>query len=510
MLFSLFRSLIIYGIVLPLAIFIGYLLATPTDLTTYGSLALLLLLLTLPLFLRFHYPWLVFSWNTIAGLYFLPGKPSFSLLMIFISFGFSFLAYIMNRDLKFISVPSITRPLLFIGLVVYITARFNGGIGLNILGAESSGGKRYIFILSAIVGYYALTAQLIPTRKAIMYVNLFFSGYITSAIGTIFAYVIPSFYIIALIFPSDLAGQTFGRQPHATGGITRLGGLSLACIGAIQWLLARFGITGILDMRKAWRLLLVIALCIVSLFGGFRSKAIEVALTFAVLFYLEGLMRSKLLPVVILLTVLSAALVVPFADKLPLSVQRSLTFLPLKLDMEAELNAQASTDWRLQIWANVIPTIPQYLLLGKGLAMDARDLDMMRSLGLGHSLDSGSGNGAALAGDYHSGPLSVIIPFGLPGVFGFVWFLIAGFRALYRNNKYGDPAYGTVNRFLLTFFIVKLLMFLFIVGSLYSDLVMFTGVVGFSVALNGGILNPTVETIARPYVSRFKLANAVR
>ena len=240
--FSLFRSLVIYGIVLPLAIFIGYLLATPTDFTTYTSLGLMLLLMTVPLFLRFHYPWLIFSWNTIAGLYFLPGKPSFSLLMIFVSFSFSFLAYIMNRDLKFISVPSISRPLIFIGVVVLATARLTGGIGLNILGSDSAGGKRYIYLFSGIVGFFALTAQTIPTRKAVLYINMFFLGFLTSAIGNLFSIISPSLYFIFLIFPADAAAPTIG--PEVVQQITRLSGLSLACVGAIYLLLARFGILG--------------------------------------------------------------------------------------------------------------------------------------------------------------------------------------------------------------------------------------------------------------------------
>lgn len=174
--FSLFRSLIIYGICLPLAIFIGYLLATPTDPTTYGSVGLLLSLMTIPLFLRWHYPWLILSWNMSAGLYFLPGKPSFALAMIFASFSISLLTYVMNRNLKFISVPAIARPLIFIAIVVLGTAKLTGGIGLNVLGSDSMGGKRYITLLSAIIGYFALTAQHIPLRKANLYVSLFFLG----------------------------------------------------------------------------------------------------------------------------------------------------------------------------------------------------------------------------------------------------------------------------------------------------------------------------------------------
>jgi len=95
-------------------------------------------------------------------------------------------------------------------------------------------------------------------------------------------------------------------------------------------------------------------------------------------------------------------------------------------------------------------------------------------------------------------------------VIGFVWFLVAGFKALYRNYKFGDPNQAVINRFLFTYFTVKVIMFVFIFGGFYSDLVYFTGAVGFSVALNGGIRSPVVEPITHPAVSRFKLAYAAR
>src|ERR1700753_1690846 len=135
--FSLLRSLIIYGICLPLAIFVGYLLATTQDWTSYGPVAILLGLMTIPLFLRWHYPWLILAWNTTAGLYFLPGRPNFTIILVFASCFISTLAYILNRHLKFISVPSVTRPLIFILIVVLGTAQLTGSLGLNVLGSET-------------------------------------------------------------------------------------------------------------------------------------------------------------------------------------------------------------------------------------------------------------------------------------------------------------------------------------------------------------------------------------
>jgi hypothetical protein len=498
---------VIYGICLPLAIFVGYLLATPTDLSSYVAVGVLLCLMMVPLLLRWHYPLLVVSWNMTAGLYFLPGKPSFQITMIGLSFLFSLLAYIMNRNSRFIAVPSITRPLLFITVVVLVTAKLTGSLGLNVLGSSEVGGKRYIFLLCGVIGFFALTAHKIPEQKVELYMKLFFLGGITAAIGNLANLLSPSLYFILLIFPPDAAITSATSVVDTSSQITRLGGISTASVAAISLLLALYGVEGIFNLKKSWRTLLFLLLVTSDLFGGFRSRVIDLMLTLGVLFYMEGLMRSRLLPIIILVMILIGACTLPFADKLPLSIQRSLTFLPLNnLDEEAVMSAKGSTDWRLQMWSNVLPLVPQYLILGKGLGIDNRDLAMMA----GGMKGEDSSAGAMLAGDYHSGPLSLIIGFGIFGVIGFVWFLVAGFRVLHKNYLYGDPAYTRINRFLFVYFIVKIIAFIFIYGSFYSDMVIFVGPVGLSIALNGGVRSPEVERVVRPAFNRFRLANAAR
>ena len=90
-----------------------------------------------------------------------------------------------------------------------------------------------------------------------------------------------------------------------------------------------------------------------------------------------------------------------------------------------------------------------------------------------------------MVGNYHNGPLSILIPFGIYGAIAFVWFLVAGLRVLHRNWKLGDPALRTVNALLLAAFAARVVFFFFIFGSLHSDMVVFAGLLGLSVALNG-------------------------
>lgn len=114
------------------------------------------------------------------------------------------------------------------------------------------------------------------------------------------------------------------------------------------------------------------------------------------------------------------------------------------------------------------------------------------------------GGGFTVSGDYHSGPLTVIIPFGIWGVIGFLWFLAASFKVLWRNYKYGDPDLLRINRFLLSYFAAKTILYFFVFGGFYLDLMQFIGIIGFSVSLNGGVAKPARITRPRILFNRFR------
>jgi hypothetical protein len=182
---------------------------------------------------------------------------------------------------------------------------------------------------------------------------------------------------------------------------------------------------------------------------------------------------------------LITVLVLPIANRLPLSVQRCLTLLPLDLDRAAIEGARGSTDWRLEMWRALLPDIPTYFWLGKGFAIDPKDIYFSQT----HiSLKWIAPYEASLvAGDYHSGPLTLIIPFGIWGVLAFAWFCVAAIRVLWRNYKYGDPDIQNINTFMLVAFLSQLVYYLFVFGAFYMDLAKFVGIVAMSVCINHGV-----------------------
>jgi len=479
---TLLRSLIIYAICIPLAVFLGYLLSDPLDRGSFVTVTVVLAVLCAPLLIRFHYPLMILSWNMIAILFFLPGQPQLFFATIAISFAISFTQRILNKEVQPIRVPALTWPVLAIAVVVFLTAMLTGGFGVRAAGSNVYGGKRYFYFFLAVIGYFALTARRIPREQAGLYVALFFLSGLASVIGDLFPILSSSFPFLFLIFPpSNLTGEF-------EFGTTRFGGLGLAASSIFAYMMARYGISGIIQSGKPWRWMLFIFFSGLALFGGFRSVLMGIFGVFAVQFFLEGLHRTKLLPMMLLLMTLIGAAALPFTEKLPFTVQRALAFLPVRVDPAVQLSADSSIEWRVRMWKALLPQVPRYLLLGKGLSMSQEDFGLSTEglLTDARALTEDQW-GAALAGDYHNGPLSVVIPFGIWGVIAWVWFSAAGLMVLIRNYRYGNPSLKSINAFLLATVIVRMLMFWLVVGGFYNDIMYYIGVIGLNVSLNGGV-----------------------
>lgn len=521
---SIIRTLLIYGLCLPFAVYLGYLLAQPLS---RGNLTFMIVAMALPLvpiLLRWHHAFLILSWNLSMVLFFVSGAPYLWMVMSGISLGLTILQYVLKRNVKFINVPSITWSLVFLTFVILMTAQLTGGIGIRALGSEGAiGGKRYIFLLAAIIGYFALTSYRIPPQKAGLYVSLFFLGGLTALVGSFGPWIPNELRIIFAFFPVESLATRAEAEAQA---FSRLGGVALAGMSVLFLIFARHGMAGLFHLSKRWRflpfqfkggfginqpwrLLLLPAIFWAVMMGGYRLHLLTLGLLFVLLFYLEGLHKTRLLPVVILAGIMMAAVSLPFVDKMPLTIQRSLSFLPVNVSPLVRQSADSTTEWRLQIWREVIPTIPQYLLIGKGYSMDAKEMESVDDM---NNFRRGVGDESAkLAGDYHNGPLSVIIPLGIFGVIGFLWFLIASFRVLLNNYRYGEASLRLINTFLLAYFCTRVIIFFAIFGSIYSEMTMFVGIVGMGLAVNGVVRRPVpAVTKPNPAYLPFRLPKAAR
>lgn len=485
--FAVSRAHLIYGVCLPVAVVIGYLLAEPLESGSVAVVVLVLSILSIPLFMRWHHPFLIFSCNAVILPYFLPGRPELWIVLTAVSLFFSMLNRSIGQDLQFFKVRSVAYSLIFLCAVVWITAWLNGGIGLAAMGSSNIGGRKYVGVFAAAGLYFALATPVTNPNRAKIAIALFFLSALLPLISYAATFGGKPFYFLAEFFPIEgtVEEGQFGQTVAGPEEMSRYGTLSGPGLGLFWFMLATYGARGVLDLRKPWRLALVLLGMVGSALGGYRSGPILMSVTFAALFYMEGLFRTRYMLVALLALVLGGAFLIADARSLPTSVQRSLSFVPgINLDPMVRQDAEGSTTWRVQIWKRMLPDVPKYLVKGKGYAMNPEELMMLQ----GAKGDAAvlTQEGAVLSGDYHSGPLSLIIPFGIFGVIAFSWFLGASVMVMYRNYIYGNPALAGINRFLLTYFVVKIFFFLTIFGGFSSDMAGFAGLIGLSVSLNGG------------------------
>lgn len=494
--FGLPRLLIAYAIAVPLALMLGLLLATP-DIMSLMMVGSVLFVLSLPILIKWHHLVLIIFWNAAFNIFFLPGQPHFWLAFAALSFGFSWLNGILGRK-RFLRAPELTKPMLFLAAVVLYTALYRGGVGIRVLGGAMYGGRNYVYVAAAIIGYFALTAEQIPLRHAGKVAAVFFLSGLTFVLSNLAFALGPRYYFLFLLLPTEfVVSQAMAHTVGDPQSMERLSGLAPVAEALISYFLMRWGVRGMLTITRPWRMVLMLAAVVVGCYAGFRGMLVMIGLLLVCQFLLEGLLMSRYVLLISTLGLLLVGAVTLYAIKMPLQLQRAVSVLPwIDIDPTVRSDVIGSTQWRIDMWKTMLPELPKYLLVGKGYAIDPTDLFLAQDAAY-RGLDS-SYQAAKVAGDYHSGPLSVLVPFGIAGAFAFLWLLWAGIKVLYMNHRYGPPELRQVNTFLLSYFVAQVVFFLFFVGAFNTGLFQFTGVLGLSVSLNGGVARQPVPVRPRP------------
>lgn len=481
--FAVTRNHLIFGVCLPFAVLLGYLLADVNDPVSRVVVATAIGGLSFPLLMRWYHPILIASWNLSAQATFLPGAPFlwafFSLLGLF----FAVLNRSVNSENKFAHVPSLTLPILVFGGIIIITAAMTGGINFQIFGSTGNGGKNYFYILAAIVGFFALSSQTISPKHAYAFAALFYLPGIAAMFTHLAVWAGPAARFIYILFPGELATDYVGQLQAEGFGEARLGGMMAVSFAVFSWMLVRYGIRGVFELGRPWRLGILLIGIALGFLGGFRSHLVSIMLVFGILFVMERMWRTRVMLIVVALALLSTVFLVAFANKLPTTIQRTISFLPFEIDPMIKVQAESTSQWRIDLWKQAVEEVPVYFFRGKGYTFSSDDM-YMALYNQTYMGAAGAAQGAAVAGDYHNGPLSLIIPFGIYGLLAFMWLAAAGLIHLYKSYKHGLPALRTINAFLFASFLGKTIFFFSIFGAISNELYVFTGILGLSVALN--------------------------
>ena len=318
-------------------------------------------------------------------------------------------------------------------LLLLAAAFIRNPVGLLIFGSERIAGKAYVYVVIACLGYWVLAratltpqqAQWLPLATVFVTCCDSFTGFIGDhfpGIGSRLSQIYSGFATSEeLNGGADVSEDEIGRilyLKNSGGSIT-------------QAATSYFNPISLLNPLYFFRFSAFFIGVFMILFSGFRS-----ALVGSILFFLTaGWVRSGwsfVLKSVLLIVPAFAIIIIAQGSviNLPMSVQRTLSFLPGHWDADAKANAVGSTNWRFEMWKDALTT-DVYIhnkWLGDGFGVNRREWEAVQeamSRGIQLRLEAES---QAIMGGFHSGPISTIRYVGYVGLV-FYYFLIFALAA---------------------------------------------------------------------------------
>src|ERR1051326_4963473 len=112
------RAHLIMALCLPLAVLLVYFLAEPMESGSMAVIVFVMFVLAVPLLMKWHHPILVLSWNAVIAPVMLPGQPMIWVPVAVASLLFALLNRAVDPDSRFVYIPSLVNPLLFLTAVL--------------------------------------------------------------------------------------------------------------------------------------------------------------------------------------------------------------------------------------------------------------------------------------------------------------------------------------------------------------------------------------------------------
>ncbi len=337
---------------------------------------------------------------------------------------FVFTAFLLLKAFKIVRTKPQTGKLDIVTylIIIYLVISFvRNPVGLEVIETERVGGRPYFICVIGFAAYWTLSKCTLPFYSANRMTNGIFSGSMLEGMLALIVTWFPFLAFISLVYVGAFLSEVnkldvFDASSTGTGRISYL-----ITIGAplLLYLFARYPFASLLNPARPWRLLLVVVGFICIFLSGFRN-----ALFGAFLYlFLSGYFHRGWAEVVrlgffscFLLMVLAIGNGSIFT--LPLSAQRTLSWLPGQWDPTAVHEAKESTRWRTDMWKEMLTT-DRYIenkVLGDGFGFTRRQLYLMEYFARSGDTASGQEN-FMISGTVHSGPVSSIRYGGYVGLF---------------------------------------------------------------------------------------------
>ena len=392
----------------------------------------------------------------------LPGGLDLTTLFQMLIVGWGILHYALTR--KRAAAPKIPAAFLLffmINMFLIIAVR---GFGMGALGGDQYGGKAYILLLISFLFYFT-APQIDLTERHIR--RLFWGALICSVIPAI---VQASMYMtggatwsIAQFF--DLATRDMMAATLSGGEAENVRWSEVFTVARNVLLVAL--VVPSIRRRKLLSWGLIGVAVVLVLITGYRGELIRMgAMIFWWMVY-NSKKRMETVGVFVALGMVGWLVALVVVPDLPFSMQRALSFLPLMSerisDLDALMQAGNSLDFRYEVWGYAWQEVSRYLLIGRGLLFDVTGWAWLNAGWYNQPVYFYASHA------YHSGPLSLLIDFGIPGLITGAGFMIGvcvhAWRAVRQYCGRRTDLFSAFYVFLTIRFSYSALAFFLVYGS---------------------------------------------
>jgi hypothetical protein len=405
-------------------------------------------------------------WMIIPACWPLTGKVSvlpLPLTVAQLAIGLAFAMFLILKALKVVRFKpklGIVEIWMFVMLAYMGTVYLRNPVGLEALGSDRVGGKPYGDILIACVGYWVL-ARVIFGTGVHAFLNFLADRY-SFLVG-------PLANLYSGISAAEAMADPLAPIPEAStrfGYLQGLGG-TLATIACSFW--RPFTL---LNPMHLWRFFVFMVGVALVLLSGFRSNFMGIFQLFLVSSYFRRgwgeVFRAAAIGVgaIAFLVLLQGNVI-----ELPLPAQRALSFLPGKWEEAAKMEAQGSTEWRVEMWKAIMEG-DRYIKnkwLGDGYGFTHYQLETMTANAFA-GMPSNVQENLLITGGVHSGPISAIRYVGYVGLAIFLTLLVLiAIRAARLIRRAQGTPYYPMALVMGMFLIVLPFNFVFVFGALEGD-----------------------------------------
>ena len=387
---------------------------------------------------------------------------------------------------------------IWVSVIYIIIVFFMNPVGIKSLGGDRVGGKPYVDVALGLMSYLILRQQRISGRFAMKLPKYVLAVSIFTPLAAAIGFLLPNVGDqLSYYYSSFSSSGTIGITANSLSNFgTATRWLFMQSIGQ---LLGLYVVSACNPIRffeiNNLRYGVVYILGIIAIFtSGFRSAFIQVLLLTVSSVMLRERSMGFFKIIAALSVITTGAIAISYLPiKLPITFQRTLSFLPGNWDREAVIDAQDTTDWRLEMWQIVLSS-DKYIhnkIFGDGFGYLRADYERAIDINAGIAKLSeveATQEVFMIDGDFHSGPLGTIRFVGIVGVaflLPLLFFAVKLGMILIKASK------GTNYEFSAYFFslpvIILPLFFFFVIGDYRQDFVILLFSVGMMQMLDKSI-----------------------